>query len=202
MNRIIIIVTDFNWFGFQNVILLGSIEKVKDALDYFIHLCESFYGDAFWVEKHCKVLLNKHIQDVSDVKNKINCLNNKKQILFFITKDNKISLGITNRENKYPALYWFEYQNFSFCKHKVVDKDIICDCRDKLRDKLISNNTILDIALPSIIDFISELNLPIEPLWRLAAAVVKKRGIPVDKTNATDYAIQAVNEYYLYDLQI
>ena len=206
MNRIIIIVTEHSFWNFQNVILLGSNENVQIALKYFTE-CYEDLSAVRW-DKYYKILLDKSIQDVSVVKNKINYLNSQKQVLFFDNNyGKKISFIMTNCT--YTALYYFGHQgegvSNTFCKHTVVDKNSSCYCYNKLLNKLktlkISNPkfSIFDIGILSIKDFILELNLSVEPLWKLAAAQLRRSNIKVNKTNASEFAIWAVNEYNLYD---
>lgn len=204
MNRIIIIVIDYNWRGFQNIILLGLIEEVNEALQINFHM----YINGFIMSNHkYKILLDKYIhEDISIIKNKINCLNSQKQVLFFydITKGFSFTM---DKPYDHPSLYWFGYRqiylDYALCKHNIQDR---CDdCYKKEQDEmnLLQISDTIDrhfiMAIYTITNFISELNLPVEPLWVLAAKRVKLSGINVNKANATDYAIQAVNEYYPYD---
>ena len=128
------------------------------------------------------------------MKNKINYL---KQVLFFGNnyEHPKISFIITSC--KISSLYWFNYEKVTsfklICKHKFTPKYNECDCYHRLFNKSNlpenKNLSFLDLALPSIMDFILELNLQVEPLWKLAAAQLRRSNIKVNKTNASEFAI-------------
>ena len=164
MNRIIIVVTDYLHDALQCAILLGSNEEVKIALNDYIEILKNG-NQRCWNDTRYKILLDKRIQNISSVKDKISCINFQKQVLIFGNKflGTKLSFAMTNPNNYNSATYWFGYEGAGLgeilCKHKVIN--VKCDCHNKLLDKVKKNKNLrfLDLAIPSIMKFILELNL-------------------------------------------